>query len=134
MDLPLDNNKSQFINLISWLIMYWTKNATFFFSSCKLRLMLTSMLLHVMYVRDPFLHSMGACNTLWDAVLTDQSTKHAKCICWHADMQLIQAVMQIMTHIYSGLYFTGWLSSTLNYKGQNNATARNVLYVFHWNR
>lgn len=24
-----DNNKSQFINLISWLIMYWTKNATY---------------------------------------------------------------------------------------------------------
>lgn len=96
--------------------------------------MFTSMLLHVMYVRDPFLHSMGACDTLWDAVLTDQSTNHAKYICWHADMQLIQAVMQIMTHIYSGLYFTGWLSSTLNYKGQNNATARNILYVFHWNR
>lgn len=33
--------------------------------------------------------------------------------------------------IYSGLYFTGWLSSTLNYKEQNNATARNILYVFH---
>lgn len=69
--------------------------------------MLTSMLLHVMYVRDPFLHSMGACNTLWDAVLTDQSTKHAKYICWHADMQLIQAVMQIMTHILRTVF---WLS------------------------
>lgn len=72
-----------------------------------------------------------ACNTIWDTVLNDQSTKHAMYICWQAEMQLtsIQAVMQVMTRRYSRLYFRGWLSSILNYKGQKYAITQNILYV-----
>lgn len=88
--------------------------------------MLTSMMLHVMYVRDPFLHSMRAC--------MQYNMRHSSQ--WAPSMQCISVdrlrcnLLVFRPLCKSWLINTqGWLSSILNYKGQKYAITQNILYV-----
>lgn len=107
--------------------MYWTQNATFvkvvIWDLCwhQWCYMLCMCEIHFCTVWE------HACNTIWDTVLNDQSTKHAMYICWQADMQLT-IVFRLLCKSWL-INTQGWLSSILNYKGQKYAITQNILYV-----